>query len=229
MLVSVKTPAEAAIAAVVDGVTVIDVKDPSQGSLGFAGAAITNNIAAAIASKNKLLSVALGEIQEIDFDEVSRIDWTHVDFVKIGLSGFYQNPRWRSVLCDALAHVPTRVSRVLVLYVDQIEASEATDMIQDAQEAGLAVALLDTFDKSRGNTFAHWTDDAVGGVFASAARRKLTTVLAGSIGLADLPRAFRTGADLIGVRGAVCEGDRSGSLSQQRLASLIAAYREVKI
>ena len=229
MLVSVKTPAEAALVAAVDGVTVIDVKDPSQGSLGFAGAAITNDIAAAIAADKKLLSVALGELQEIDFDEVNRVDWTHVDFVKIGLSGYYQNRNWRAELCTALAHVPARVSRVLVLYVDQIDASVATNMIPDAQEAGLSVALLDTFDKSRGNTFAHWTDDAVGCVLASATRRKLTTVLAGSIGLADLPRAFRTGADLIGVRGAVCDGNRSGNLSQQRLASLITAYREVKM
>lgn len=231
MLVSVKTPAEAAIVAAADGVTVVDVKDPSRGSLGFAGAVTINEIATEIANnkKEKLLSVALGELQSIDFDEVNRIDWSCVDFVKLGLSGFYDDLLWRSKLCKALANIPARVRRVLVLYVDQVEASVATEMIQDAKEAGLSVVLLDTFDKSRGNAFVHWTEDAVRRTFESAARRALTTVLAGSIGLPDLPRAFRTGADLIGVRGAVCDGDRSGSLSQQRLDRLITAYREVSV
>ena len=229
MLVSVKTPAEAAIVAAADGVTVVDVKNPARGSLGFAGAAVTNSIASEIAADEILLSVALGELQEFDFDEVNRIDWAHVDFVKIGLSGFYEDPRWRSKLCGALANIPSRVRRVLVLYVDQVDAATANDMIQDAKEAGLSVVLLDTFDKSNGNTFAHWADNDVRSVFESAARRSLTTVLAGSIGLADLPRAFQSGADLIGVRGAVCDGDRDGSLSQQRLDNLISAYDEVRI
>jgi len=229
MLVSVKTPAEAAIVAAADGVTVVDVKDPSQGALGFAGAQIINDIALQIALEEKLLSVALGELGEIDFDEVSRIDWGHVDFVKVGLNGFYKNPCWRSELQVALVNVPTCVRRVLVLYVDQIDASRSSGMIQDADDAGLSVVLLDTFDKSLGNTFAHWTDDSVRGVFESASGLSLTTVLAGSIGLADLPRAFRTGADLIGVRGAVCNGNRSGRLSQQRLDRLLAAYHDVRI
>lgn len=229
MLVSVKTPAEAAIVAANDGVTVVDVKDPSRGSLGFAGATITNDIAAEIAPAGKLFSVALGELNAIDLDEASRINWEQVDFVKIGLSGFYNNPHWRSELCRALANVPTRVRRVLVLYVDQVNASVAIGMIQEAKDTDLSVVLLDTFDKSRGNTFAHWTGDAVRSVFETATRQELTTVLAGSIGLADLPRAFRTGADLIGVRGAVCDGDRNGSLSEQRLDRLISAYHEVRI
>ena len=229
MLVSVKSTTEAAIVAAADGVTVVDVKDPSQGSLGFAGAAVINNIAAEIAADEKLFSVALGELKDLDFYEISRIQWAHVDFVKIGLSGFYQNSCWRSELGDALADIPSRVRRVLVLYVDQVDASVATDMIQDAQETDLSVVLLDTFNKSQGNTFAHWTDDDVRRVFESAGRRTMTTVLAGSLGVADFPRVFQTSADLIGVRGAVCDGDRSGSLSKHRLDRLISAYHEVRI
>ncbi len=229
MLVSVKSPAEAAIVAATDGVTVVDVKDPSRGSLGCAGTAVINRIAADVAAVEKQFSVALGELKDLDFDDVNRIQWTHVDFVKIGLSGFYENPNWRSRLQDALANVPKRVRRVLVLYVDHVNAAVATAMIQDAKDSGMSVVLLDTYDKTRGGTFAHWADDDVRSVFESARRRTMTTVLAGSIGLADFPRAFGTGADLIGVRGAVCDGDRSGSLSKQRLDRLIRAYHEVRI
>lgn len=228
MLISVKSPAEAAIVAAADGVTVVDVKDPARGSLGFAGTAVTNEIARQISAAKPSLSVALGELQELDVEAVRQIQWAHVDFVKVGLSGLYQGARWQSELLSVLANVPAAVRRVLVLYVDQIDASRAHRMIQDAHEVGLSVVLLDTFDKARGNTFAHWSATAVEDVFQSASRSGLTTVLAGSIGLADFPKALRTGADLIGVRGAVCDGDRSGALSRQRLENLISAYHEFK-
>lgn len=238
MLISVKSPVEAAIAAAADGVNVVDVKDPSQGSLGFAGAELTNQIAAAvgrvsagqrlqgISADRKLVSVALGELHNLNLDEVRQIDWASVDFVKIGLSGLYEGNLWRLPLSDALAEVPSRVKRVLVLYVDQVDASSAEDIVKSARNDGLSVVLLDTFDKSNGNLFAHWAESDVDRVFGSAKRLSMTSVLAGSIGLADISRAFELGADLIGVRGAVCDGDRSGNLCQHRLNELLSVYRE---
>jgi uncharacterized protein (UPF0264 family) len=240
MLISVKTPAEAAIAAATDGVTVVDVKDPSQGSLGFAGAETVNQIAATmgtdtsdqgpqgIAPHRKLVSVALGELQSLVLDDVKRIDWSAIDFVKVGLSGRYENEGWRSPLKAALSGVPATVQRVLVIYADQVDPSAAAQIVNAATEEGLSVVLLDTFDKSNGNVFAHWTATHISDLFRSARRRSMTGVLAGSIGLADLRRGYLTGADLIGVRGAVCDGDRAGSLSRQRLNELMAAFAEVK-
>jgi len=240
MLVSVKSPAEATLAAATTGVTVIDVKDPTRGSLGFAGSEVTNRIAAVVkqnsslsidvanSGDHKLVSVALGELQYLDFDEVSRINWANFDFVKLGLNGLYKFSRWRSPLNEALAGIPQHVQRVLVLYVDQVDATAAVDMVQPAAEDGLGVVLLDTFDKSRGNIFAHWTDAEIRSVFRTSARLSMKTVLAGSIGRADLSRALAMGADLIGVRGAVCDGERSGNLSQQRLDELLSTYRELE-
>ena len=49
------------------------------------------------------------------------------------------------------------------------------------------------------------------------------TAMAGALGPADLERARRLGADIVGVRGSACEGGREGAVSAARVRALRAA------
>ena len=242
MLISVKNPTEARIAAANEGVSIVDVKDPLQGSLGFAGAAIVNQIAALVHeansksisaidnscnnsnSRKKLVSIALGELDSLNKLDTQQIDWAKISYAKVGLSDAYKDCRWRKRLADFFSEVPSNVARVFVIYVDQISATASQESLTAAHEDGMSVVLLDTFDKSRGNVFFHWSDFQCKSLFKAAAELGIQTVLAGSIEVSNLPLALKTQTDLIGVRGAVCEGDREGELSQQRLSDFIEAY-----
>lgn len=243
MLVSVKNLPEARIALAVHGVSIIDVKDPHNGSLGFAGADVINPIAAAVAGQRARdcdalggpkpspkpspipsapspgLSIAMGELTDHRPHQVCDIRWDDVDYVKFGLSGLYPNQAWRRPLSAAFSLIPDRVQKVLVLYVDQVSPKVATAMLQRPINA--SVVLLDTFDKTNGNAFAYWNVNDCQSLFLAATACGMATVMAGSIGLPDLPNAQRTNAQRVGVRGAVCEGPRDGNLSAIRLQSFL--------
>ena len=236
MLLSVKNVSEARVAFSSDEVSILDVKNPSAGSLGFAGAVTINQIAAetkalrsAPASRFKSVSIALGELRDFDRRDVGEIDWSAIDFVKIGLSGFYKNEDWREPARLALGSIDPRVRRVLVLYVDEARPEIGNAMLNAAVADGFSVVLLDTYNKSNGCALDYWNAADCRTLFQSARLRKMTSVLAGSIGIAQLPEAKQTGADLIGVRGAVCDGDRANDLSPVRLNTFLEAYRDISL
>ena len=159
---------------------------------------------------------------------MQQIDWSKIRYAKVGLAGAYKDHRWRTPVAEAFADVPRQVARVLVLYVDQIAFAASHATLSAAHDDGLSVVLLDTFDKSQGNVFAHWSKIECENLFSSASKLNMKTVLAGSIGVSDLPLAVKTQADLIGVRGAVCENDRRSELSGRRLRDFVKVHAKAK-
>ncbi len=268
MLISVKDSAEARIVAACPDVSIVDLKDPSAGALGFAGSAVANEVIAAITTitRRMRVSIACGELHQwslaphllppqqdhihtsrsahtaFSTNELEKINWSAVAFVKVGLSGYSRSSAVRQPLQDFFSLVPTHVRRVLVIYVDLLSPSQAEKLIGDLHDLGddgLSVLLLDTFDKNSGNTFAHYSSETCQGLFQQARAAGMTGVLAGSIEIADLVQAAATGADLIGVRGAVCRENvstapqagrhetRKNSLCPRRLEQFLDAARMI--
>ena len=247
MLISVKNPDEARTAAAHPLVTIVDLKDPSAGALGFAGAATANEVIEAVkeTAPDKQISLACGELYqwrlgneglEADFDlcELEKIDWTAVAFVKVGLSGDFAVAPDVSRLTRFLSVVPNHVRRVLVVYVDLFSTQQAEELIRSAATLNASVLLLDTFNKSAGNTFSHYSPQECHAIFRQAKSQKMTCVLAGSIDIDSLDAAAETGVDLIGVRGAVCRQDdspaeeiRKNSLCQHRLDQFLVCCQSL--
>ncbi len=98
LLVSVRSAVEAE-AALAGGASIIDVKEPSRGSLGRADYSIWRQVRDAL-PPHASLSVALGELNEW-FDsearELPRNAWSGIDFRKLGLAdaGLAWSDRWR--------------------------------------------------------------------------------------------------------------------------------------
>jgi uncharacterized protein (UPF0264 family) len=88
---------------------------------------------------------------------------------------------------------------------------------------GIAGVLLDTADK-RGPGLNGLTDLPALEAWVTAARRTgVFVALAGKLTEKDLALVRRAGADIAGVRGAACDGGRSGRISMAKVRSLRAA------
>jgi uncharacterized protein (UPF0264 family) len=85
--------------------------------------------------------------------------------------------------------------------------------------------LLDTLNKEGVGLFDVLPTEAVAAWIARAHAANLLVAVAGSLRASDMGVASLCGADLVGVRGAVCEGGRGGRVSASRVRELVAAVR----
>jgi uncharacterized protein (UPF0264 family) len=219
-LVSVRSVPEAE-AALAGGADLIDLKEPSLGSL----APVSSNVAAAVADQiqgRSPLSMALGELSDLACQRPSVP--AGVAFVKLGLAGMARLPDWRNSWRRALAPVPRGVARVAVIYADwsTCEAPAPDAILSLAGDERCAAVLVDTYDKSRGDVFSYLLDEELGQLAAQARSTGAQFVLAGSLRRETIARAAAVGPDYIAVRGAVCRGPRTGAIDRSRV-------REIKV
>jgi uncharacterized protein (UPF0264 family) len=226
LLVSVVDAAEAVVAAEA-GADVIDVKDPSRGALGEAAPHVVRVVRAAIAA-DLPVSVALGdgplapataEARAVTAAEAG------AGFVKLGLRRTPPDAA-RATLGAVRASLPAGVRLVAAGFADfeRAQAPFPLDLPALAAAAGADGCLLDTAVKD-GRGLFHWLDEAQLAAFVESCRaRGLFSALAGSLRAEDLGRLGPIGPDLVGVRGAACEGDRvGGRVDAARVRALVRA------
>jgi hypothetical protein len=230
--VSVVDAREAAEAAAA-GADVIDAKDPSRGALG----PVSSGALAAILEAcppGAETSAALGELSEMPAGPPrgagtapAAAARTGPTYVKAGLAGQRDaGLALRRARQTGLDWAGCGSKLILVAYADHQRAgAPAPDEVPAlALEAGAGGCLLDTAIKD-GACLLDWMREAALSGFIEACRRRgLLCALAGSLRAEHLPRVAALGPDLIGVRGAACDGDRvRGRLSPKRVAALVGA------
>jgi hypothetical protein len=224
LLVSVRSAEEAADA-VAAGADLIDVKEPSAGSLGAATPEVVAAVMKTVAGRRPT-SIALGELDKGIAEWQSFADQLppnrRPQFVKFGLAGCSLRPglagRWKA----ALATLPDSVSPVAVLYADWTVAGSPTRnlVLRYAQRLHCRALLVDTFDKRGPGLLGLWTDAALARCVAAAREAGLMVVLGGQVTAEQIDRLLPHSPDFIAVRGAVCRGDRSGRLDPELVARL---------
>jgi (5-formylfuran-3-yl)methyl phosphate synthase len=235
LLVSVRNDAEA-LAALVGGADVIDVKEPSRGSL---GAADPRTIADVVRSVNgrAIVSAAMGELvdmgRQISASGPLQIP-ADVQLFKIGLAGCAGLVEWKSEWRDAVQALQGDTTNsppqpVAVVYADwkSADAPPPQEILDAAQELGCLALLIDTWDKSAGALFDHWDRADLGHFLTKVRTTKMAIVLAGSLSRTSLPQALGLGPDLVAVRGAACDRGRDGTVTTTRvreLTQIIAAH-----
>jgi len=226
LLVSVVRAAELP-AALAGGADVIDLKNPAEGSLGAPAPALVRSVRAQVSAPVRL-SVALGDAPHLPGTmalAAAGAAACGADYLKLGLLGSRQ-PEEALELLDAVrraAHDVDPAARlVAVAYADASpgQALAVAHLPGIAQRAGWHGVMLDTLAKNGVSTLAALGEDAVAAFLAAARERGLMAALAGSLGPDDLRRAVELGADLVGVRGAACEGGRNGTVSAHRVQAL---------
>ena len=226
LLVSPSSLAEARNSTAAD---IIDVKKPSEGSLGANFPWVIREIKA---FSDKPVSAAIG-----DFDfkpggaslAAYGAACAGADFVKIGLA-FEGREQAREVIAAVVRAVKDEFPKkkvVIAAYSDyeRMHAISPFEMAPLAAECGADYAMVDTGIKDGQSTFA-FMDEGVLRSFTETNRRLgLGTALAGSLKFEDIEALKRIGPEIIGVRGMVCGGDRNATVREDLIRNAIAMIR----
>lgn len=225
LLVSVSDRAEAR-QALDGGADIVDAKDPASGALGAVPLAVFIDIALAV-RRARPLTAALGDAADAADIEASAHAFTRAgaSLVKVGLSGVADPLRQRALAAAAVrgaraAAAPCGV--VVVAYADGQDGPTPAAVIALAREAGAAGVLLDTQHKAGPGLTQYHTQTWLAGWVRDAHAAGLQAMLAGRLRSDDLPTLHDTGADVAGVRGAACDGGRTGRVTAANVRSLRA-------
>ncbi|HEV8177036.1 MAG TPA: (5-formylfuran-3-yl)methyl phosphate synthase [Gemmatimonadales bacterium] len=228
LLVSVRSAVEVA-PALDGGADIIDAKEPGRGSLGPVPPATLAEIAALVPPERPL-SIALGDLASSG-EAVAAIAALELParpaptYLKLGFAGVRSPEMITRILASAVAAVSEKASAARVVAVAYADADRAStvgpDVILDlAGDARAAGVLLDTHTKDGIGLLGWLSPSALAGWVALARRRGLLTALAGTLTLESLESVHAAGADIVGVRGAACEGGREGRVEASRVREL---------
>jgi (5-formylfuran-3-yl)methyl phosphate synthase len=147
------------------------------------------------------------------------------EYLKVGLLGSARSEQALELLTAvrrAAADVDPHVRLMAVAYADssRVGALPPGELPSVARQAGVHGVMLDTAVKDGVSTFAALGEAGVAAFVAAAGALGLETALAGALGPADLERARRLGAEIVGVRGSACEGGRAGIVSAARVRAI---------
>lgn len=229
LLVSVVTPDEVE-AAIAGGADIVDVKNPAEGSLGAPTPALLRAVRLRVTPPVQV-SAALGDAPHLPGTmalAAAGAAACGVDYLKIGLLGSARPEQALELLAAvrrAAAEVNPRTRLVAVAYADasRVSALPPGELPSIARQAGVHGVMLDTAVKDGVSTLTVLGEVGVAAFFAEARALGLMTGVAGALGPADLGRAQRLGADIVGVRGSACEGGRAGTVSATRVRALRTA------
>ncbi len=230
LLVSVVREEEVA-AAVAGGADIVDVKNPAEGGLGAAEPGRVGRVRA-LTPVAVPVSAAIGDAPMLPGTMALAAlgaATCGADYVKVGLYGPRDAVEAEGLLgavCRAVAQHSPRTRVMAAGYADARDfgAVAPGDVPAVAARAGAHGCMLDTLAKD-GRCLFDFLDTPSLAAFVGQCRDKgLTSALAGSLRLCHAPLLARLGPDIVGVRSAVCQGDRLGGLvSAPAVARLRAA------
>lgn len=233
LLVSVANAAEARDA-VAGGADIIDAKDPLAGALGPVSIDVLEAICRGVAGRRQV-SAALGDAAvEADVERATRAcAAVGIAFVKVGFAGITDTARAASLVDAAVRGAGRRADCdvVVAAYADwtQRMSPSPSSLVTASARAGAAGVLLDTADKHGPGLRALLEPRALADWVARAHDAGLFVALAGKLTGDDLPFAHEMGADIAGVRGAACEGGRTGRVSTYRVRALRFALAAAQV
>ncbi len=233
LLVSVSS-ADEARAALEGGADLIDAKDPASGPLGAVSIDTLREIVAAVGVACPV-TAAIGDASSEAEVEALAHDFAAagVRLVKIGLAGVADAARARALVAAAVRGArsaapgsPTAdpAGVVVVAYADALDGPSPEDVLGIATETAATGVLIDTRTKTGPGLLRLMTVEALARWTAEARARGLVPMLAGRLTADDVGALARgVGAEIAGVRGAACEGGRTGRTSAQRVRVLRTA------
>ncbi len=217
LLVSVRNAKEAR-AALAGGANLIDVKEPSAGSLGAASPQTWQEIGKVVGERLPL-SAALGELDQWD----GSLPKKPFRYVKWGLSNL-RGIALRQKLAPAIhdAKVAGMIP-VAVAYADfdQANCPRPLEVLELASGMGVAVLLMDTFTKDGKSLLDYYDLESLAMLRYRSAGMGIALALAGSLNLSHFETILPIRPDWIAVRGAVCLGQRTGEIQQDLVAELV--------
>ncbi len=224
LLVSVQDDLEARLARNA-GVDWIDLKNPDAGPLGAPTVKTAARVAKELADF-ACRSVALGELQQIDFSAAADLSrWFPI--LKVGLSGLRDHPSWQTTLGELSRLLAGNARLVPVIYADHrlCEAPEPEAVLTAADAIDAPFVLIDTYTKDGRGLFAWLSESEIQHLVVATNSSGRQLVVAGSLAESDLPKLMPLTISAIAVRGALCQHDRRGRLCSEKLDHWVDIFR----
>jgi uncharacterized protein (UPF0264 family) len=227
LLVSVRSATEAA-AALRGGAAVIDVKEPTRGSLGRADDAVIAEVVRTVAGARPV-SAALGEFVDAFADDLPSCK-SCLTYLKWGLSRYEDGKEgaWQDALSIIIRRLAGRQPNprvVVVAYADwrRARAPAPKDVCSFAVTHAAGAFLLDTWEKDR-STLLDWLPlPEVQHLAENCRAAGVPIALAGSLGPAEMQLLGPLGPAWFAVRGAVCAGrQREAAVDEEKVRQLTA-------
>lgn len=224
LLVSVRSAAEAR-EAFAGGCDILDVKEPSGGSLGAASGSTIRQISEVACESGIPLSAAMGECVEwgafVPPVNLSAVPEAGLRFVKLGLAGLGGKHDVITSWLDLAAQIGRQLGRgthhVAVIYADwQAAGSPHPVTILDAlsdhlasgnHEPEFAGVLIDTFGKESGRLTDAMTVTQLVEIRERTRELGLFLALAGRVTAGILPDVMSVSPDIVAIRSAACVGE----------------------
>jgi uncharacterized protein (UPF0264 family) len=226
LLVSVVDAGEAREAAAA-GADIVDVKNPAEGSLGAPTPAVIAAVREAVGA-DVPVSAAIGDMPNLPGTAALAAMGaarSGARYVKVGLYGV-QDEDDAVALLRAVRDGARGAVVVAAAYADALRVPHrplAPALLpRVASAAGVDACMLDTAVKDGLGLLEWLSSDALAALVSEAHAAGLEMALAGALRAEDLPVIRDTGADIAGVRSAVCAGgERSGTLDPARVRALM--------
>jgi len=215
LLASVRTEEEAVLA-LEGGADIIDLKDPRAGALGALPLSSIEAIVARVrASSAAPVSATIGDLADGEIDEMARrvraTARTGVDFVKVGI------PRGEHARA-ALANLAESPARVVPLFL--VDSGLDLALIAAACTYGFPIVMVDTAEKSSGTLFDRVSHATLQTMVRAVHEAGARAGLAGSLRAEHVPALCALEPDIVGFRGALCDGARTGQLNPDKVRAL---------
>lgn len=231
LLVSVTSKKEG-FEAIEGGADIIDVKNPNEGSLGANFPRIIRQIIE-ITPRNIEVSATIGDLPNLPGTASLAALGAAVsgtDYVKAGLYGVKETGEATSLMKEVSRAVKDFDAALKVIaagYADfrRVGCLNPQELPEIAHESGVDGVMIDVKIKRREKLFDFLSDHELWEFIDKSHKYGLTVALAGSLDEEDLSRVFSLGADIIGVRRAVCtERDRlKGEIQREAVARFAKA------
>jgi uncharacterized protein (UPF0264 family) len=227
LLVSVVDKTEA-LDSIKGGADILDVKNPKEGSLGANFPRVIRQVKE-VTPENLELSATIGDLPNLPGTAslaALGAAASGVDYVKAGLFGVKTCEEATALMTEVVKAVKEYDSGLKTIasgYADfrYVGCVNPLELPLVAHKAGADGVLVDVKVKNgKTNLFSFLTDENLKKLVNTAHNYNLLAALAGSLDTQDIQRVYSLGADIIGVRGAVCtKKDRvAGKLEREKVA-----------
>jgi uncharacterized protein (UPF0264 family) len=214
---------------------IIDIKNVNEGSLGAQFPWNIAEIVDFIHGNGVTASATLGDLPyKPGTAALAAYGVAHcgVNYIKAGLHGlntYAQALEMMDAIRRAVRMVSGDAKVVASGYADyrRFNGLNTWDLVRAAKAAHCDVVMVDTAIKDGRTLFDVLTLHEINGFVCMAREANLQVALAGSIKAEHAEELLKIHPDIIGVRGAVCEGtDRHSKISVEKTKAFISVFRK---
>ena len=208
---------------------IIDVKKPSEGSLGANYPWVIREIKTFC---KKPVSAAIGDFAYKPGGAALTAygaACAGADYIKIGLA-FKGKQQARDVIAAVVKAVKDEFPEKYVVIAgysdyERMDAISPFDVAPIAADCGADFAMVDTGVKDGRSTFEFMNEEVLRSFTEKNKALGLGTALAGSLKFEDIDTLKRIDPEIIGVRGMVCGGDRNATIREDLVSAALARIR----